>query len=748
MVKIKFRDQIVDLQKNEKYIGIKPEENQAESLQQSNALDGLEAVPEKLGGFELFATPDDMDAGAKLDELRQNDAVSLGTRVYQVDGNADETYVPTGDLYIVFRKGAAHKKCVNLLEQFHLHVKEVRGPRELIARVSPASPNPIKVAEALQAETQIVEICEPDLAFTIKQHGLNMPNDVLFFKQWYLRNTGIDPVSGSNWGLKEGADAKVVDAWNFLGNMGSPNVTISVVDDGFDLNHPDFQGKIVAPIDFETGSRTTLLRRAEDTHGTNCAGVALAANNGSGIVGVAPNARFMPVRTYGLDDTLIEQLFDYVSKNGADVMSNSWGISSRFYTTRTFNAIRKAATQGRKGRGMSILFAAGNDSATVANLATHPDVICVGASSSLDKHASYSNTGKEICVVAPSNGDGGLGVITTDIGVFTDEDGHLVDGGIMGSLYRDDFGGTSSACPLVAGVVALLYSANPNLTSAEVKRILQVTADKIGNSTDYGPDGHSLKYGYGRVNTLKAVQMAKAMLNTQPVITEPVVTAPNIPSILLSAQASAQLSSAGDFKLHGLNVGKQLIIQAKAMQGGMDLDLYYRKGAAPDLVKGLFDKKSASQQDMEFVVDSDAAAGDYYILLHAKSGQGQFGLQCTLGGVVPIDPSVKVLPMRMQSFNKGELSKPGSMQLFKLRIGQSLNVSLDAQGDTTTDFDLFLRKGAVPEPATQTFDASSSKLDSAKEAIKVQSAEIHGNYFVMVRSGKGAGTYNLKVVLE
>jgi len=75
-----------------------------------------------------------------------------------------------------------------------------------------------------------------------------------------------------------------------------------------------------------------------------------------------------------------------------------------------------------------------------------------------------------------------------------------------------DFGGTSSACPGVAGVCALILSVNPDLTWKDVKEILKKTADKIDKRNgNYDAKGHSKWYGYGRVNAYKAVKLAKKM---------------------------------------------------------------------------------------------------------------------------------------------------------------------------------------------------------------------------------------------
>jgi subtilase family serine protease len=85
--------------------------------------------------------------------------------------------------------------------------------------------------------------------------------------------------------------------------------------------------------------------------------------------------------------------------------------------------------------------------------------------------------------------------------------------------YTNKFGGTSSATPLVAGIAALMLSINEDLTLTQVKDILMKTADKIGDSSTYSYNEttgltHSDYFGYGRVNALRAVQMAEKLNTT------------------------------------------------------------------------------------------------------------------------------------------------------------------------------------------------------------------------------------------
>ncbi len=105
---------------------------------------------------------------------------------------------------------------------------------------------------------------------------------------------------------------------------------------------------------------------------------------------------------------------------------------------------------------------------------------------------------------APSNG-GVRGIFTTD--VSTPDRGFNIgvaaNGGKDG-LHYNDFGGTSSATPLAAGVAALMLSVDPTLNRQALRDLLQSTADKIGDG--YDANGHSDEFGYGRVNAGKAVQ--------------------------------------------------------------------------------------------------------------------------------------------------------------------------------------------------------------------------------------------------
>lgn len=466
-------------------------------------------VMSNLGGFNIVTLEHENESvDQKLDEVRRMDDVEVGTHVYYAEGS-NKPMVPTGEIFLIFEEGVAAEEQQVVMEEFALELVERRDDATIVVKVTPNSPNPLKVASALQ-KISLIKLAEPDLDMPLDEY-FSEPRDELIPHEWHLENSGF--VVDVNFRLRKGADAKVIDAWRRLGNMGSSKVAVAVIDNGFDLSHPDLKDKVIKPYNVWDRNSRVPQGNPQYTHGTPCASVAVATSNNRGIVGAAPNARFMPLHgtSFSVRDT--EEMFNYCINNGADVISCSWGTTDSNFTLSPLKeqAIAKAAREGRNGKGCVICFAAGNEDLNYLNFyAMHPDVIAVGASTSQDSHANYSNRGRELDVVAPSNGDWpiiaaraswdqGLSWETGDFKFWR-------DGRSRGSQYKH-FGGTSSSTPLVAGICALILSANPDLTAKEVKEILQKTADKIGSPSEY-VNGHSVKYGYGRVNADKAVAEA------------------------------------------------------------------------------------------------------------------------------------------------------------------------------------------------------------------------------------------------
>ncbi|MFG3817898.1 S-layer homology domain-containing protein [Limnothrix redekei LRLZ20PSL1] len=496
---------------------------------------------------ELLVAPARLDP--VMDEARRSGAFDYVSHVYQYQGQG-ATRVYLGDeVTIVFHPTLVAQAVDAIAQGLGLVlVKPLDGiPNAFIYRLSDRTPlNPLKIANTL-LENPAVLSAEPNAI--IESQPFYRPRDGFYSSQWYLQNNG-----GSS--ITAGSHIDAEKAWDIT--RGDRSIIVAIADDGIDLSHPDFQGtgKIVSPKDFKDNDFNPLPGTRDDSHGTACAGVAVAEENGSGIVGVAPRCALMPIRTTGyLDDQAVEELFDWCVSRGAAVVSCSWGPGSIYFplSTRQRAALNRAATQGRNGKGCVIVFAAGNANRPVngtvneqgwpnnvlsgstewlSGFAAHPDVIAVSAATSLNRKAAYSNWGDNISVCAPSNNaPPGIwlpetGAILTPpqvtsnlagAGVFTTD--RLGAAGYSSTDFTADFGGTSSACPVVAGVAALVLSANPNLTAREVKQILESTADKIVDTNadpqfgfrygSYDSRGFSRWFGYGKVNAYKAVLEAR-----------------------------------------------------------------------------------------------------------------------------------------------------------------------------------------------------------------------------------------------
>jgi len=521
-------------------------DNAAEELSQALPIEEQQEIP-RTSLKEFRVDPQQRDRA--MQAARNSDAVAYASHVYQLKNNPETLVYLTDQLTIQFTLETDEGVINAIASEFGLQsVKPVEGiPNTFVFQVTNnATENPVKIANRLMGRPEVLT-AEPNIV--VPQDSHYRPRDSQYPQQWYLYHNG-----GS--ALSTNSHIDIEKAWDIT--RGTRSIVVAVADDAIDLNHPDFQGtgKIVAPKDFKDQDFLPLPDTSDESHGTACAGIAVAEENGNGIVGVAPGCALMPLRTTGyLDDDSIEQLFDYCIANGASVVSCSWGPAAVYFplSLRQRAALTRAATQGRQGKGCVVVFAAGNANRPVSGtifergwpsgllngptnwlggFTIHPDIITVSACTSLSKKSAYSNWGTNVSVCAPSNNAPpgmwfeqtgfistapevtaqlpGLGVFSADlVGVLGYESGNFVS----------SFGGTSSACPVVAGVAALVLSVNPDLTAQDVKRLLQETADKIVDRDadpqlgmrlgTYDTNGFSQWFGYGKVNAFKAVQAAK-----------------------------------------------------------------------------------------------------------------------------------------------------------------------------------------------------------------------------------------------
>jgi subtilisin-like proprotein convertase family protein len=345
------------------------------------------------------------------------------------------------------------------------------------------------------------------------------------------------------------------DQWHFgqIGDIQSvwrqytgEGVSVAVYDDGVEQFHPDLNSNYNASLHFRDGIFLDdgQPNGPSDSHGTAVAGIIAAENNMIGGVGVAYDATITGT-------TLLTDIFEQGVSTGLealrymstfDVANHSWGYTPDFAnylnlinTTNTAYqegaAFDYAAENGRAGLGTILVKAAGNNANNPelqnSGIWGHTQgeghnslhsIIVVSATSQTGQIADYSSWGSNILIAAPAAS------VTTDL---------AGSAGYSSGNYANDFGGTSAATPVVAGVAALMLDANPNLGWRDVQMILATSAAHTGSEfgtsatgfevADWFSNGatiwngggmsYSLSYGYGMVDVHAAVRMAEVWGN-------------------------------------------------------------------------------------------------------------------------------------------------------------------------------------------------------------------------------------------
>ncbi|MFN2309802.1 MAG: S8 family serine peptidase [Gammaproteobacteria bacterium] len=308
-----------------------------------------------------------------------------------------------------------------------------------------------------------------------------IPNDPRYQDQWHLPKIGT-PI-----------------AWDSVSGDG---ITIAILDTGVDPSHYDLAAKLLPGYNAADGGTDWSDING---HGTAVAGTAAAiANNGAGVASVAWGSPLLPVRVTNSSDGYayfsdIARGVTWAADNGARVANISYGA--------TPSSSISSAARYMKNKGGLVVVSAGN-SGTDLGYADNPDLISVSATNSSDAITNWSSYGNFIDVAAP-----GANIVTTKNG-----------GGTGG------WNGTSFSSPVTAGVLALIMSANPHLSPAEIEDILKTSA------TDLGPAGWDNKYGHGRVDAAAAVQMALSV--TTPPVDD---TAPSVGFALADGSQVADL---------------------------------------------------------------------------------------------------------------------------------------------------------------------------------------------------------------
>lgn len=360
-----------------------------------------------------------------------------------------------------------------------IEVASRTSPRLGLFRVRAAGEDGLTLARRL-AHLPGVRAAIPDIRIPHTFHQVAIPpNDPLYGGQWFYERLDME------------------SAWEL--STGSPDVNIVVVDNGCDLTHPDLvdhldPGRDVLDEDDDPSFEPGVL---SNEHGTACAGlVAASTDNGVGVAGACPECRLRCVRLLGEDDAPLSgdvAAFEFALEVEAEIVSNSWGFTEAITVPGPLEAIiERVVDEGRGGLGGLVVFAAGNDARVIGQneLGAVRGIINVGATNNFDEATSFSNSGLSLDIVSPT------GSRTADIAG--------ADGADPGD-YTSSFGGTSSAAPIVSGVVGLMIAADPEVTGEEIRAALDETATQSLFAT---PDerGHDLLYGWGRMEPAKALR--------------------------------------------------------------------------------------------------------------------------------------------------------------------------------------------------------------------------------------------------
>jgi subtilisin-like proprotein convertase family protein len=324
---------------------------------------------------------------------------------------------------------------------------------------------------------------------------------------WHLKNIGEN---GATAGEDVGGIETVWDTYRGNG------ITIGIVDDGLQWDHPDLSANATNAFHHDWNDTTPndpRGRLTQDNHGTSCAGVAAAVGNNSvGVVGAAMNARLVGLRLIASPVGDVQEAEAVGWRTDIiHISNNSWGPPDQGTDLAGPGPLARAALEfgannGRSGRGLIYMWAAGNgndsgDRSSYDGWNNSPYTLSVGAVDDQGNAASYSENGPNLIISAPSNGTNRQGITTTS-----------------NAGYVDDFGGTSSATPLASGIVALMLQANPNLGWRDVQEILIRTARKNAPAdADWLVNGAGFnfnhKFGAGVINAQAAVTMARNWTN-------------------------------------------------------------------------------------------------------------------------------------------------------------------------------------------------------------------------------------------
>lgn len=506
-----------------------------------------EAAVAQPAGFHVQGALRDPGTGKRLAIYRPSDfqmvglsphhlKQSLNGRVYPVirdEQGFSRFLVPLGvDVWV--RKGVDEERVRTIVAMSGLKIvdtgmstKEVGYYRTRLVHW-PTERDPLSAA--IQAAAGVMEFEEIDFAeleeFGIRDfdlHNAHASNTIDFEtvdRDWHLAQINFDTAS---------AEAQ-----------GSPDVTVFTIDSGIDTEHPDLKPSLRADwreldLNFDIGDPPEATSPDEKmvSHGTQVSGVVgcqgIGPIAGSAVKGIARNCRLLPIKIpgeatslgYGLRAAAIRHAIGLVGPAGRGVINLSWRTSGEHI------GIREALVEADRA-GFAIVASAGNynpGEPQFADQLHYPSghrnqfpylksLCAVAATNRARRKASYSYFGKEsVTLAAPGGEEGGNGM-----GLYT-------------ASTPEDYAycaGTSFAAPIVAGVIALMFSLDANLSAKEAIQILCDTAKKPGSDAE--PEASAV--GKGIIDAGAALKVVQQRMPIRPPATgESPVSEPSTPGM-------------------------------------------------------------------------------------------------------------------------------------------------------------------------------------------------------------------------
>ncbi|GAA2518581.1 S8 family peptidase [Streptomyces levis] len=471
------------------------------------------------------------------------------------------------------------------------------------------------VVAAYEADPQVAYVV-PD---RLNKPTAVTPNDTEYTKQWDL----FESTAGMN----------VPAAWDTTTGSG---VTVAVIDTGY-VAHSDLAANIVGGYDFISDTAVSVDGNGRDSnpadpgdwynagecgagvpastsswHGTHVAGtIAAATHNGKGIAGIAYGAKISPVRVLGKCGGYDSDIIDAITWASGGTVS---GVPANANVAKVINmslggggacsTATQSAINGAVNRGTSVVVAAGNENtnASGSSPANCANVITVAATNRAGSRASYSNYGTVVDIAAP----GGETRTTTANGILsTLNSGTKTPSSENYAYYQ----GTSMATPHVAGLAALMKSAVPALTPAQIESAIKANARPLPGTCSGG-------CGAGLADAAKTVQAVKGGTSTGTTFSS--TTAVAIPDNAGAIESPITVSGRSGNAPSALQVGVDI---THTYRGDLVIDLVAPDGSTYRLKSAASD--SADNVNTTYTVNasSETANGTWKLRVQDTAAQ-------------------------------------------------------------------------------------------------------------------------------